>query len=208
MAMADENPITDSDFEQAFVLEANKDASDGWSLYAKGERYESWVRKRPGESLNLIRHTYELTGTTAEQLTELLKDPTAFDKNYKEFKVVKECDGYSICRTLISMSAIPLVSEREFVSAISVRTISDAIVTIAKAHPTDLVPVTSRYVRGEPMVFVTIVREKDGVVTFCSLYKTDYKGSIPYSMVNSTSAGLAPGYVKMLQRYIDKKAQG
>ena len=53
--MADVNPVQDSDFDKLFELEANKEAADGWSHHASGDGFETWVRRRDDDRMNMVK---------------------------------------------------------------------------------------------------------------------------------------------------------
>ncbi|XP_065198596.1 uncharacterized protein LOC135830130 [Sycon ciliatum] len=205
--MADVNPVQDSDFDKLFELEANKDAADGWSLHASGDGYETWVRKRNDEKLNLIKTYYHVKGVTRDQLYDLMFEPSLrrrFDTNMKEYRFVKEFAYHKILYTCVAMN-VPLLADRDFVVTHVPRKTPTESYVINRQLETDLVPKVPGLVRGESIYSGFILRDVEGdetAASMCYFLQVNFKVPVPAHMVNSKAADKPVAFMKRLQDFV------
>ncbi|XP_065198393.1 uncharacterized protein LOC135829933 [Sycon ciliatum] len=205
--MAGVNPVQDSDFDELLRLEANKEAADGWSHHASGDGFETWVRRRDNEKINMMKTYYHIKGVTKEQLLDLMVEPdqrTRFDNSFKEYRFVKDFGDHKILYTRCPMNA-PFVSDRDFVVAHTRRTTAAEICVINKQIETELVPLVSGAVRADTLCLSITFRDAEGdeiAATMCYILQSDYKISMPASVINSKIASTPPAFLKRLQDFV------
>eukprot|EP00117_Sycon_ciliatum_P033119 scpid78231/ scgid25551/ len=205
--MADVNPVQDGDFDKLFELEANKEAADGWSHHASGDGFETWVRRRDDDRMNMVKMYYHIKGVTRDQLCDVMFDPALrlrFDGAFKEYRFVKEFPDHKILYMRCPMNA-PFVSDRDFVVTHTRRRTATEVAVINRHIETDLVPLVSGLVRGDTLCASFIVRDAEGdesAATMCQIIQVDYKISMPASVINSKIASNPPKFVKCIQDFI------